>query len=117
MFAQLGCILREELSKLPNDVVKTVRGRGLMNAIVISGTLTSLATRTKCKLGNTKVGLRNLPEGQIKSLPLIKADIVHVQINHERAFFISEEFDAWDVCVRLAENGLLAKPTRGDTIR
>jgi len=61
---KLGCILREELSKLPNDVVKTVRGRGLMNAIVIS-----------------------------------------------------EDFDAWDVCVRLAENGLLAKPTRGDTIR
>jgi len=61
---KLGCILRDELSKLPNDVVKTVRGRGLMNAIVIS-----------------------------------------------------EDFDAWDVCVRLAENGLLAKPTRGDTIR
>ena len=61
---QLGAILREELSKLPPDVVKTVRGRGLMNAIVIS-----------------------------------------------------DEFDAWDVCVRLAENGLLAKPTRGDTIR
>jgi len=61
---RLGAILREELSKLPPDVVKTVRGRGLMNAIVIS-----------------------------------------------------DDFDAWDVCVRLAENGLLAKPTRGDTIR
>jgi len=61
---RLGAILREELSKLPPDVVKTVRGRGLMNAIVIS-----------------------------------------------------DNFDAWNVCVRLAENGLLAKPTRGDTIR
>ena len=25
--------------------------------------------------------------------------------------------DAWKVCLRLAENGLLAKPTHGDIIR
>ena len=61
---RLGKIVREELRKLPSDVVTIVRGRGLMNAIVIS-----------------------------------------------------PELDAWDVCVKLAENGLLAKPTRGDTIR
>ena len=61
---RLGKIVREELRKLPTDVVTIVRGRGLMNAIVIS-----------------------------------------------------PELDAWDVCVKLAENGLLAKPTRGDTIR
>jgi len=61
---RLGKIVREELRKLPADVVTIVRGRGLMNAIVIS-----------------------------------------------------PELDAWDVCVKLAENGLLAKPTRGDTIR
>lgn len=60
----LGNIVREELRKLPEDVVTIVRGKGLMNAIVIN-----------------------------------------------------PEFDAWNVCVKLAENGLLAKPTRGDTIR
>jgi ornithine--oxo-acid transaminase len=27
------------------------------------------------------------------------------------------EFDAWAVCVKLMENGLLAKPTHGDIIR
>lgn len=27
------------------------------------------------------------------------------------------EHDAWDVCIRLKENGLLAKPTHGDIIR
>lgn len=26
-------------------------------------------------------------------------------------------FDAWDVCLKLKENGLLAKPTHGDIIR
>jgi ornithine--oxo-acid transaminase len=33
------------------------------------------------------------------------------------AIVIAEEFDAWEVCLRLAENGLLAKPTHGDIIR
>ncbi|CAH1783071.1 unnamed protein product [Owenia fusiformis] len=60
----LGEILRNELSKLPKDVVSIVRGKGLLNAIVIN-----------------------------------------------------EKFDAWKVCVRLQENGLLAKPTHGDIIR
>lgn len=27
------------------------------------------------------------------------------------------EFDAWQLCVKLKENGLLAKPTHGDIIR
>jgi ornithine--oxo-acid transaminase len=31
-------------------------------------------------------------------------------------FFLTE-FDAWEVCVRLRDNGLLAKPTHGDIIR
>ena len=61
---RLGKIVREELSKLPSDVVSVVRGKGLMNAIVMN-----------------------------------------------------PDFDAWNVCVKLSENGLLAKPTRGDTIR
>ena len=33
---RLGQILRSELSKLPKDIVSTVRGRGLLNAIVIN---------------------------------------------------------------------------------
>ncbi|PNF33504.1 Ornithine aminotransferase, mitochondrial [Cryptotermes secundus] len=60
----LGIILRSELSQLPKDVISCVRGKGLLNAIVIN-----------------------------------------------------KEFDAWDVCVKLMENGLLAKPTHGDIIR
>lgn len=61
---KMGNILRDELSKLPKDIVSIVRGRGLLNAIVIN-----------------------------------------------------EKFDAWDVCLQLKENGLLAKPTHGDKIR
>lgn len=33
------------------------------------------------------------------------------------AIVINDKFDAWDVCLRLKENGLLAKPTHGDKIR
>ncbi len=33
---RLGQILREELSKMPKDVVSIVRGKGLLNAIVIN---------------------------------------------------------------------------------
>ncbi|XP_069140569.1 ornithine aminotransferase, mitochondrial-like [Argopecten irradians] len=60
----LGNILRKELAELPKDLVKTVRGKGLLNAIVIN-----------------------------------------------------EKHDAMDVCLRLRDNGLLAKPTHGDIIR
>ncbi len=62
----LGNILRDELKKISSDMITTVRGKGLLNAIVI-----------KPKNGN----------------------------------------DAWDVCLRLRDNGLLAKPTHGDIIR
>ncbi|XP_048746938.1 ornithine aminotransferase, mitochondrial-like [Ostrea edulis] len=61
---KLGVILRNELSKLPKEKVKLVRGKGLLNAIVIN-----------------------------------------------------DKYDAWDVCVKLRDNGLLAKPTHGDIIR
>ena len=30
------------------------------------------------------------------------------------AIVIAEKYDAWEVCVKLAENGVLAKPTHGD---
>jgi ornithine--oxo-acid transaminase len=66
---ELGKILRAELNKIKDrypDVITTVRGKGLLNAIVI-----------KEKAGKT----------------------------------------AWEVCLQLAENGLLAKPTHGDIIR
>jgi len=33
---RLGRIFREELSKLPTDIVTSVRGKGLLNAIVIN---------------------------------------------------------------------------------
>ena len=62
----LGNILREELNKLNKNLVTTVRGKGLFNAIVI-------------KPHNGK--------------------------------------DAWDFCIEMMKNGLLAKPTHGDIIR
>ena len=62
----LGEILRRELEAIDSDMITLVRGRGLLNAIIIK------------------------PMG----------DIV-----------------AWDVCLKMAENGLLAKPTHGDIIR
>ena len=62
----LGAFLREELRAIPSDMISLVRGKGLLNAIVI-----------KPKNGK----------------------------------------EAWDVCLKMAENGLLAKPTHGDIIR
>ena len=66
---RLGKIFRAEMNKLmqKTDVITEVRGKGLLNAIVIK----------KTDSGKT----------------------------------------AWDVCLALKENGLLAKPTHGDIIR
>lgn len=61
---KVGEVLRAELRKLPKEIVKIVRGKGLLNAIVID-----------------------------------------------------KKYDAWDVCVRLMKEELLAKPTHGDKIR
>ncbi|XP_034426154.1 ornithine aminotransferase, mitochondrial isoform X2 [Hippoglossus hippoglossus] len=63
---KMGELLRSELRKLPKDIVTKVRGKGLLNAIVIKE---------------------------------------------------AKEYDAWKVCLRLRDNGLLAKPTHGDIIR
>ena len=63
---KLGEILRKELRDINSDMISLVRGKGLLNAIVI-----------KPKNGK----------------------------------------DAWDVCLKLRDNGLLAKPTHGDIIR
>ncbi|WP_412463925.1 ornithine--oxo-acid transaminase [Flavobacterium mekongense] len=66
---RLGKIFRSELAKYieTSNIVTLVRGKGLLNAIVINDT---------------------------------------------------EESDtAWNICVKLAENGLLAKPTHGNIIR
>ena len=66
---QLGALFREEMNKYieNSDIVKLVRGKGLLNAIVIND---------------------------------------------------SEDSDtAWNICVALKENGLLAKPTHGNIIR
>ncbi len=63
---ELGEYLRNELRKIDSDMISLVRGKGLLNAIVI-----------KPKNGK----------------------------------------EAWDVCLKMAENGLLAKPTHGDIIR
>ena len=63
---RLGKIFRAEMTSFKHDMIELVRGKGLLNAIVI---------RPK----NGK--------------------------------------EAWDVCLKMAENGLLAKPTHGHIIR
>ena len=63
---RLGNIFRKELKNINSEMITNVRGKGLLNAVVI-----------KAKDGK----------------------------------------DAWDVCLSLRDNGLLAKPTHGDIIR
>ncbi len=66
---RLGHIFRAELSEFAenNDFVSLVRGKGLLNAIVINDT--------------------------------------------------EDSSTAWDICMKLRDNGLLAKPTHGNIIR
>ncbi|WP_100615932.1 ornithine--oxo-acid transaminase [Confluentibacter citreus] len=66
---KLGCLFRRELGKYieTSSIVKLVRGKGLLNAIVINDT--------------------------------------------------SESKTAWNICLALRDNGLLAKPTHGNIIR
>jgi len=63
---KMGQILRKELTSLKSEIISTVRGKGLLNAIVIEH-----------------------PDPEA----------------------------AWALCLRLKENGMLAKPTHGDKIR
>lgn len=63
---QQGAYFRQELQKLDSDKIAVIRGKGLLNAVVIE----------------------------------------HPNKN-----------TAWDLCLHLMENGLLAKPTHGDKIR
>ena len=63
---RLGKILRAKLEAIDSDMIALVRGKGLLNAIVIQ------------------------PKNGKK---------------------------AWDVCLKLRDNGLLAKPTHGNIIR
>ncbi len=63
---RLGKIFRNELRKIDSTMIELVRGKGLLNAVII-----------KPKNGK----------------------------------------EAWDVCVEMANNGLLAKPTHGHIIR
>jgi ornithine--oxo-acid transaminase len=62
----MGILLREGLKDIQSPLIKTIRGRGLLNAIVIN----------------------------------------HPNPNA-----------AWELCLLMKENGLLAKPTHGDKIR
>jgi ornithine--oxo-acid transaminase len=62
----MGIVLRDELTNLNSKYISIVRGKGLLNAIVIEHT---------------------------------------------------NKDAAWDLCLQLKENGLLAKPTHGDKIR
>jgi ornithine--oxo-acid transaminase len=63
---ELGTYFREQLAGIQSPFIKAVRGKGLLNAIVIAHT---------------------------------------------------NEEAAWNLCLELKENGLLAKPTHGDKIR
>jgi ornithine--oxo-acid transaminase len=63
---RLGRIFREEIGKINNSMIELVRGKGLLNAIVIN------------------------------------------QVNGK---------EAWDVCLKMLDYGLLAKPTHNNVIR
>jgi ornithine--oxo-acid transaminase len=63
---KLGKLFRDEVAKINTDMIELIRGKGLLNAIVI-----------KPKNGK----------------------------------------EAWDVCLKMRDNGLLAKPTHGHIIR
>ncbi len=66
---KLGQLFRKELTAFAkeNDLVKSVRGKGLLNAILVNDT--------------------------------------------------EDSSTAWDICMKLRDNGLLAKPTHGNIIR
>jgi len=64
--AEFGEIFREEMRKIDSSFIETVRGKGLLNAVVIKP---------------------------------------------------KDDIEAWDVCLKLKENGLLAKPTHDHIIR
>jgi len=66
---RLGIIFRKELGNFAkeNELISSVRGKGLLNAILINDT--------------------------------------------------EDSSTAWDICMKLSENGLLAKPTHGNIIR
>jgi len=64
--AAMGSLLRNELQQLHSPFISTIRGKGLLNAIVIEH---------------------------------------------------ANKDAAWELCLELKENGLLAKPTHGDKIR
>ncbi|QES88373.1 ornithine--oxo-acid transaminase [Rhizosphaericola mali] len=64
---QLGQYFREKLNQIHHPKIKTIRGRGLLNAIVIDTN--------------------------------------------------GDENAAWNLCLIMAKNGMLAKPTHGDIIR
>ena len=66
---ELGCLFRDELTRFmqSNTLITQVRGKGLLNAIVINDS--------------------------------------------------PDSSTAWDICIKLKENGLLAKPTHGNIIR
>ena len=66
----LGEVLRRELAAIPSARIEGVRGKGLLNAILV----------------------KEQPEG-------------------------AKKFSAWDICLRLRDRGLLAKPTHGTIIR
>ena len=65
--AELGAYFRESLTRLNSPHLKTIRGKGLLNAIVVQQT--------------------------------------------------DKKEAAWELCLLLKDNGLLAKPTHGDKIR
>lgn len=63
---RLGKIFREEIMKIDSPMIEKVRGKGLLNAVIIRPT---------------------------------------------------DGYEAWDVCMRMRDNGLLAKPTHRHIIR
>ena len=62
-----------------------------------------------------RAGLSSMSDGTcvtaVRGRGLLNAIVIDDSGSH------SEEGKAWDLCVKMAENGLLAKPTHGNIIR
>lgn len=87
---KLGKILRKELRNIDSDLVDTVRGKGLLDALVIK------------------------PRGKVDGTFLIFCLIpLTLSVDFNSPFLLL----AKSVCYKLKENGLLAKPTHHETIR
>jgi len=100
--AARGVQLRAGLRSIEGSTcIEKVRGRGLLNAIVID---------------QPRMGYGH--HGKGKDITQLKVSCLAYRRSTHAGFYLSlSAQSAWEVCVQMKENGLLAKPTHGNIIR